>query len=72
MMEKDTFMTNIHLDSFFQEKVDSIMLYVAEDHPLPSVPGDCAAGSHFAESLADQSGTFRGEKISVRRWKADC
>ena len=95
MMGKDTFMTNIHLDSFFREKVDSIMNYTSPKiihcRPYPaivrpgarrrarrrararvSVPGDCAAGSHFPESLANQSGAFRYEKISVRGWKTDC
>ena len=41
MMEKDTFMTNIHLDSFFREKVDSIMNYTSPKiihcRPYPAI-----------------------------------
>ena len=41
MMEKDTFMTNIHLDFFFREKVDSIMNYTSPKiihcRPYPAI-----------------------------------
>ena len=61
MMEKDTFMTNIHLDSFFREKVDSIMNYTSPKiihcRPYPAIVRPGAISPNLWRINLELSGT---------------